>query len=280
MSPLYLYQRLLSTRLSEEEYEEVESWIQEYPYFALSHFLKARQTKTQESLFKAALYSPNRALLKRFMDGSMMLYEKKLTSMLNEQHESASRKFAKANNTTFSILHFEEQTQKGDTDDIPFSVFNEKVDSMDVFLNYDMKVLYYKYKYLINHIDDELKRFKSEIERTFPDNHSNQHKQQHENLWLGDDTTSSSHAELQEKIIDDFLAQQPKVSRANAAQKVDQDPTVTQSVLPDQELASETLAQLHVKQNNIAEAIRIYQKLSLLFPEKSVYFADQIKKIS
>jgi len=45
------------------------------------------------------------------------------------------------------------------------------------------------------------------------------------------------------------------------------------------DLASETLADLLARQGQYAKAIKIYQRLSLLNPEKSVYFAATIENL-
>lgn len=53
------------------------------------------------------------------------------------------------------------------------------------------------------------------------------------------------------------------------------------SELPEEEfdLCTETLAQIYAEQGYFDEAKQIYSKLSLLYPEKSVYFAALIEKL-
>ena len=52
-----------------------------------------------------------------------------------------------------------------------------------------------------------------------------------------------------------------------------------QSLLDPKDIISETFAEILVEQEHYSRAIDMYQRLSLAFPEKSVYFAEIIKKI-
>jgi len=78
-------------------------------------------------------------------------------------------------------------------------------------------------------------------------------------------------------LIDDFINSQPKISPKkdfyspiNMANK---------SLQETDEVASETLANIYFQQGNASKAIKMYQSLSLKFPEKKAYFANQIGKI-
>ncbi|WP_404811802.1 hypothetical protein ACIRNY_08610 [Capnocytophaga canimorsus] len=79
------------------------------------------------------------------------------------------------------------------------------------------------------------------------------------------------------KLIDRFLETNPKiepsreyVSNINLANEVKTDP---------HQLMTETLAQVYVKQRKYKQAIQAYEILILKNPEKSGYFADQIRTI-
>jgi len=52
-----------------------------------------------------------------------------------------------------------------------------------------------------------------------------------------------------------------------------------QSSFDNDDLMTETLAGIYIKQGHYTKAINIFEKLSLKYPEKSVYFAQQIKKV-
>ena len=53
----------------------------------------------------------------------------------------------------------------------------------------------------------------------------------------------------------------------------------TNSVADSEDLMTETLANIHIKQERYEKAIEIFERLSLKYPEKSVYFARRIKEM-
>ena len=50
--------------------------------------------------------------------------------------------------------------------------------------------------------------------------------------------------------------------------------------IPEDEFLTESLAKIYIKQRRYAKALEIIRKLSLKYPEKSVYFASLIDKIA
>jgi len=77
-------------------------------------------------------------------------------------------------------------------------------------------------------------------------------------------------------IIDRFIATDPKISPLGKTEITD---SVVKEDFYSDELMTETLAKLLVKQKKYKKAISAYKILSLKYPEKNVSFAGQILKI-
>ncbi len=86
---------------------------------------------------------------------------------------------------------------------------------------------------------------------------------------------SSSRAEKFD-LIDKFLESNPKIVPSKDAPKINID--IEDKVAHDG-LMTETLARIYLEQHNYEKAIQSYKILSLKYPEKSGFFADQIKAI-
>lgn len=84
--------------------------------------------------------------------------------------------------------------------------------------------------------------------------------------------------EMNDDLIDRFMREQPSMPKLDPT-KTEMRSFVNKEVDSENELFSETLAKIYLKQRLYDKAIATYIKLSLKFPEKSVYFANRIEII-
>ena len=81
-----------------------------------------------------------------------------------------------------------------------------------------------------------------------------------------------------DEIINIFLEKKPKIKN-NKQRFFNASENAKKSILENNDIITETLAKVYAKQEHFEKAILAYQKLSLKYPQKSSYFADQIKVI-
>ena len=102
-----------------------------------------------------------------------------------------------------------------------------------------------------------------------------------ERIPTEDKKTQISEAELERKkkfaLIDKFISNKPKIV---PTEDISSSGNVAKSrMIQPEALMTETLARIYVEQKNYDKAIQSYKILSLKYPEKSGFFADQIRAI-
>ena len=89
---------------------------------------------------------------------------------------------------------------------------------------------------------------------------------------------SERRAKSKQELIEKFIREEPSIKRGVG---IFYDPTeaARKSIMQSDDIATETLEKLYRKQGKVLQAIKIYEKLSLKFPQKSDYFANQIQEL-
>jgi hypothetical protein len=80
-------------------------------------------------------------------------------------------------------------------------------------------------------------------------------------------------------LIDNFIASQPTIRIKNDIEIPHNTDFSEESVSENDEIFTETFANILVNQKKYDKAIESFEKLSLRFPEKNIYFARRIEEI-
>jgi tetratricopeptide (TPR) repeat protein len=91
--------------------------------------------------------------------------------------------------------------------------------------------------------------------------------------------TKKSSGDLKTDLIDKFIREEPKISPSARASFFDPVDYARKSLEDNDEIVSETLADIYYQQGNLHKAVKVYKKLCLVNPEKYSFFAARINKI-
>ena len=240
--------------------DELWALVKEYPYFQIGRMLLAKHLHdTGDSAFPlslrlAAAYAGNRSILKKLIEGNSRLDDE--TNILTGK-ESLNQSENKSQISTGNRKADHTPEIVSQSDD---NIGHEPVQLIQDSLNQNP---------LIENILNRLSSY--DISESYD-----------EPAFLPKDkvkTTFTEKPAFTNELVEKFLRDEPRISQPRKEFFNPEDNARQSTSLPD-DVVSETLAQIYEKQGYYSTAIKIYNKLMLLIPEKSSYFAGRIDELN
>jgi len=285
--------------LGREDIYTLEKWVIQYPYFQLGHILIAKIANDNKipnkevKLNYAAIYSPNRGVLKRIILSSLSdipqftansnLPEQSGSNAINNPHfsEPVSEEL-KIKNDHYNqklreeyLLKREKHEAKSKTevreDEIPAPKVNQDLVN-EVLANLE-KAKKLKKEFLDREKIDEA--YTSSTPSN--DQQSSDIETSEEETIEDDDNVSAS---KQRDLIDTFIENEKDLGKIKPRQSNENHEDLSErSTSLSDDMVSENLASILQKQGKKEKAIDIYKKLIWKFPQKRTYFATLIEEL-
>ena len=288
----YIYLLANPQKISQEHQDELSDLIEEYPYFQSARALQLKGLKNSnnylynDSLKLTAAYTADRNVLFEYITSDHFIQNK--ISELIQQHDE-------------SVIEIE-VVSENISKQVSIEIDNQikELKKAEAILNPD---LFHKKEGYINELVEASKTeatpsikeiLEVELEENQPldftkeDGHSFSE-------WLKlTSATPIIREEIKENssinkrnldLIDKFIQDKPKLKQGVNSTKTGanieaQKNLASQYSRTSEALMTETLAKVYLQQKNFKKALQAYHILSLKYPEKSGFFADQIRAVN
>jgi hypothetical protein len=253
--------------LNSKSLEHIRILIDEFPYFQTAWLLYAQNLKAindvrfESQLKQAAVRVTDRSVLFSHVNTKAVIHEKTPDDYLDEKPEPKEEK-----NLDDIIKERLKEIQKKENSE-PDEKKNYKTDEelTQHYNNQLIEPLDFAFD-----IDEESSKLNQIIYSELSIPYQIQDKSSE-----SDNNQKKTH---KIKLIDRFIQNEnPGISRET--EMALSNPLPDYKVENDDDLISDTLAKIYIKQGHFEKALSTYEKLSLKYPEKNIYFAAQIKMI-
>ena len=287
----YTYLLANPQNISQEHQRELSDVIEEHPYFQSARALQLKGLKNSnnylynDSLKLTAAYTTDRNILFEYITSDHFIQNE--ISELIQQHDDAVIEMEVVSENISEQVSVEIDNQ-----------IKEELKKAEAILNPD---LFHKKEDYINELVEAneaeaniKKSIEVELEENQPldftkeDGHSFSEwlKLTSATPIVREEIKEPSSANKQNfDLIDKFIQDKPKLKQRintpnTGANKEVQKNLATQYSQTSEALMTETLAKVYLQQKNFKKALQAYHILSLKYPEKSGFFADQIRAIN
>jgi len=258
--------------LDSQSVDELWALVKEYPYFQVARMLLARNLYNTGheayplALRLAAAYAGDRRKLKILIEGNPVSNSVKEVSEILHESESPVLSNKKLYSTDVAlpddkVMDIFVKTIPDDvTTAIPETILSSIPEANKNVSNP-----------LINNIFVRL----SEI----PITESEAPEVEFPAMELIEDSIPTKSVAARNDLVEKFIREEPRISAPRHEFYNPEDKARQSTSLPD-DFVSETLAKIYEQQGLYNMSIKIYEKLMLLIPEKSSYFAARINEIA
>lgn len=266
--------------ISSQDLFQIEDEIEKYPYFQALHLLKAKAVSNSDEetlatvLNKTATYCSHRSILFKYIHTESQ--EKVLEEDNLEKEATLENEVELEENIQDAIKqkNLEEPSTSKETVD---SKQEEIENLIQTHKKISPKVDEVENEKISSNEDKE--QVKSNSEKLQSNLSFSQWLKSSQRTPDEDENPTEETDVVNEKfkVIEKFLDKNPKISPSKEYKPKIEIQTNNKENLSH--LMTETLAKIYVEQNKFDKAIKAYTILRLKYPEKSGYFADQIKEI-
>lgn len=266
--------------ISSQDLFQIEDEIEKYPYFQALHLLKAKAVSNSDEetltavLNKTATFCSHRSILFKYIHTESQ--EKVLEEDNLEKEATLENEVELEENIQNAIKqkNLEEPSTSKETVD---SKQEEIENIIQTHEKISPKVDEVENEKISSNEDKE--QVKSNSEKLQSNLSFSQWLKSSQRTPDEDENPTEETDVVNEKfkVIEKFLDKNPKISPSKEYKPKIEIQTNNKENLSH--LMTETLAKIYVEQNKFDKAIKAYTILRLKYPEKSGYFADQIKEI-
>ena len=236
-------------KLNRDTLEDIQKLAEAFPYFQTAHLLHVKNHHNIQSLsFNESLRSASARIGDRTILYYLIqdIYSESITGQDKPEGDS--------------LEPTEISTLKSDLKEPPFTPDIEKKENLKKTGTYEQ-------------YDSNISQTDNSYSFTNWFNYLDQAK-----LQKSEESAADQRRLRDSELIDSFIRTQPTIIPKK--EKLEEQEDISEAyVKPDDNLMTETLAKIYIKQGYYSRAIYAYEKLSLKYPEKSSYFATQINKI-
>jgi tetratricopeptide (TPR) repeat protein len=242
-------------KLNAETLQELNALVKDFPYFQSARILlsinlfKERNIRYDQELKTTAIYAGNRNILKRHIDrisrDRVRIVVEEQQEQTRPQPETEEKQPAHPESNVSTPKSAGEQKTAQPPE--PAKSSPEKTSE-----------------------EDTIAQLKKIIEQRIREIEA-------EKKLKGEEKKKPLSKKVKANIIDEFITNDPSISRSKG-EFYDPLAKAKQSVVEQEDIVSETLANIYFDQGYYKKAVLMYEKLILKFPEKSSYFAALIEK--